>query len=71
MTVRDLTKAERKECEEESKALDELELVQAETDGKVAPNDEMFCTAAGATNVRPSGKSKNFLRQLFKEVDRA
>ena len=71
MTVKDLIKAERKEAEEEDKALDEIEAVKPADDEGVSPDDEMFCTAAGAANVRPQGRPSNFLRSLFKEVDRA
>ena len=71
MTVKDLIKAERKESEEEDRALNEIEAVKPKDDGGLAADDEMFCTSAGATGVKPSGKSSNFLRSLFKEVDRA
>lgn len=71
MTVKDLITAEIKESEEEDRALDEIEIVKAEPDEKLSPDDEMFCTAAGAVSVRPRAGSKSLLRRLLSDADRA
>ncbi len=74
MTVKDLIRAEKKEAEEEDRALDELELVNPQADDeeeKLSPDDEMFCTAAGAVSVRPKAGNKSLLRRLLSEADRA
>ena len=71
MTVKDLIRAELKESEEEDQALEEIEIVKAEPEERIAPDDEMFCTAAGATSVRPKAGHKSLLRRLLAEADRA
>jgi hypothetical protein len=40
-------------------------------DEKLSPDDEMFCTAAGAVSVRPKAGNKSLLRRLLSEADRA
>jgi len=73
MTVKDLIAAERRETEEENREEKEIEAVKPPLDEeeKISIDDEMFCTAAGATALRPKASHKSLLRQMLQNADRA